>query len=165
MSESELVEVGVVTRPHGVRGELRVVPHQPDSTTLLDAAEVWIDGEPHEVVSARKTKDAILLRLADITDRDVASDLRGAPVALRREQLLIDDGEILLADLVGCRVVTGGGEVWGTVRRIETGAQDRLVIDPGDGGPERQLPLVDEFVTDIDLEAGQITIDPPDGLP
>jgi 16S rRNA processing protein RimM len=161
----DLVEVGVVTRPHGVRGELRVVPHQPDSTTLLDADAVWIDGARHEVVGARSTKDAILLRLAEISDRDVAAELRGAPVAVPRAQLDLVDGEILLADLVGCQVVTSGGDAWGEVVRIETGPQDRLVIDPGGGGRERQLPLVDEFVRSIDLEARLITIDPPDGLP
>jgi 16S rRNA processing protein RimM len=161
----DLVEVGVVTRPHGVRGELRVVPHQPDSTSLLDAAEVWIDGERREVAGARSTKDAILLRVAGVSDRDAADELRGAPVLIPRDQIDISDDEILLADLVGCQVVTTGGEAWGEVVRVETGAQDRLVIDPGGGDPERQLPLVDEFIRDIDLEAGRITVDPPDGLP
>lgn len=163
--ELDLVEVGVITRPHGVRGELRVVPHQPDSTTLLDVDAVWIDGERRAVIKARSAKGAILMQLDGIEDRDVAGDLRGAPVSVERGDLELDDGEILLADLVGCQVVTRAGEVWGTVTRVETGAQDRLVIDPGDGARERQLPLVDEFVSGIDLEAREITIEPPDGLP
>lgn len=158
----ELVEVGVITRPHGVRGELRVVMHQPGSTALEGAAEVWIDGEVREVISARAVKDAVLLKLAGITDRDVAADLRGAPIAVARQQLAIEPGELLLADLVGCVVVTTAGDEWGEVVRVETGPQDRLVIV---GDRERQLPLVDEFVRSIDLETGRIVIEPPDGLP
>lgn len=163
MPVPDRVEVGVITRPHGVRGEMRVVLHQPGSTSLLDAAEVWIDGIRHEVAKARAVKDAVLLALADVNDRDAAGDLRGAPVEVAREALELDPGEILLADLVGCEVVTVGGEPWGEVTRIDTGPQDRLVID--DHGHERQLPIVDEFVREIDLEAGRIVIDPPDGLP
>jgi len=158
----ELVEVGVITRPHGVRGELRVVMHQPGSTALEGTAEVWVDGEAREVISARAVKDAVLLKLAGITDRDVAADLRGAPVAVARQQLAIEPGEMLLADLVGCVVVTTAGDEWGEVVRVETGPQDRLVIA---GDRERQLPLVDEFVRSIDLEAGRIVIEPPEGLP
>lgn len=158
------VEVGVVTRPHGVRGELRVVLHQPGSTALLDAEKVWLDGEPHRVIKARAASDAVLLQVAGIDDRDAAGELRGAPVEVAREALDIEPGEVLLADLTGCEVVTVAGERWGEVARVETGAQDRLVVI-GDGGRERQLPLVDEFVVEIDLDAQRIVIDPPDGLP
>ena len=38
------VEIGVVARPHGVRGELRVHLHNPESTALDAAEEVWIGG-------------------------------------------------------------------------------------------------------------------------
>jgi ribosomal 30S subunit maturation factor RimM len=34
-----------------------------------------------------------------------------------------------------------------------------------DGDVERLLPIVDAFVTGIDLEAGVVTVDPPDDLP
>ena len=40
---------------------------------------------------------------------------------------------------------------------------DLLVIH--DGEIERMLPLVDQFVTNIDVAAGIITVDPPEGLP
>ena len=159
----ERVEVGVVTRPHGVRGELRVVLHQPDSTALLEAAVVWIDGERHEVVKARAVKDAILLKVAAIDDRDAAGELRGAPVEVDREAIDVGPDEILLADLVGCEVLTEAGERWGEVTRVETGPQDRLVID--DDGRERQLPFVSEFIREVDLEGRRIVIDPPEGLP
>ena len=73
------------------------------------------------------------------------------------------DGELLLADLVGCEVELGDGTPWGRVAAIMPGVQDLLVIHDGD--VERLLPLVDEFVVEIDLPRARIVVDPPDGLP
>ena len=58
------------------------------------------------------------------------------------------------------------GTPWGVVAEIDSvpgGLQDRLVIH--DGEVERMLPLVDQFVTNIDLDAGVVTVDPPADLP
>src|SRR5690606_15980344 len=108
-------------------------------------------------------KGAVLALLEGIGDRDAAEALRGSTVEVDREDLELDDGEVLLADLVGCRAVLADGSDWGEVVRVVTGPQDRLVIRHGD--IERELPLVDELVTAIDLEAGTIEVAPPEGLP
>ncbi|HEV7554241.1 MAG TPA: hypothetical protein VGO00_02235, partial [Kofleriaceae bacterium] len=55
------------------------------------------------------------------------------------------------------------GTAWGSIAAVDAGVQDLLVIHHGD--IERLLPLVDAFVVAIDLEAGTVTVDPPDGLP
>ena len=71
---------------------------------------------------------------------------------------------MLLNDLIGCKVVKTDGTPWGTVAAVDPGDfQDLLVIH--DDGIERLLPLVDAFVTAIDLDASVITVDPPEGLP
>lgn len=158
-----LIEVGAVARAHGVRGELRVRLHNPGSRALEDAGEVWIGGVRHRVERCRPVEGAVLLLVDDIADRDAAAALRGAAVEVEREALDLDEGEVLLIDLVGCRVELPDGAPWGEVVRVETGPQDRLVIRDGD--VEREIPLVDELVTEIDLEAGRVVVDPPEGIP
>lgn len=160
---SSRVEVGFVARAHGVRGELRVVLHNPDSSALERAAALYIAGERRELLATRPTRGAVLASVEGIADRDAAELLRGARVEVAREELALDDGEVLLADLIGCRAVLEDGSDWGEVVRVETGPQDRLVIRHGE--IERELPLVDELVTAIDLEAGTIEVAPPEGLP
>jgi 16S rRNA processing protein RimM len=158
-----LVEIGVVTRPHGVRGALRVVTHDPDSEALSAARRVFLGAREYELRSARKTPGAYLLEVGGVADRDAAEALRDAPVAVRREDISIEDGELLLADLVGCRVQLPDGTGYGEIEDVQAGPQDRLVI--GDGDVERLLPLVDAFVLDIDLEKRVVVVDPPEGLP
>jgi len=161
---SQRVEIGYVARSHGVRGELRVITHDPDSTALESVERVYVGGQPFTVASARPTRDATLLSLDEVRDRNRADTLRGQVVEVDRDALELDEEDVLLSDLVGCTVILAAtGQPWGRVVAVEMGLQDRLVIH--DGAVERLLPLVDELVLDIDLEQGTITVDPPEGLP
>ena len=160
---SPFLEIGYVARPHGVRGELRVVTHDPESATLLDVDSVRIGNVDYEIEQARAVQGAFLLRLAGVGDRNRAELLRGQRVAVDRAQIPIEEGEVFLADLVGCQAVLEDGRAYGTIAAIETGPQDRLVIHDGD--IERLLPLVPEFVLDVDLEAGRVVVAPPEDLP
>jgi 16S rRNA processing protein RimM len=157
------IEIGRIARVHGIRGEVVIATHDPESDLLDHQTTLWIGGVVREVVRARSTHRGWLIQLAGVATRNDAEALRGQAVEVDRAALELDDDDVLLDDLVGCRVQRVDGTPWGTIAAIEGGMQDRLVIH--DGAIERQLPLVDEFVTDIDLEAGVVTVDPPDGLP
>lgn len=137
--------------------------HDPDSQTLATVAEVYVGGVAYAVEEARPTQKGWLVALAGVTTREAAEALRGQPVAVDRTALQLAEGDVLLSDLVGCRVVLADGTPYGTIAGIELGGQDRLVIH--DNGVARLLPLVDAFVTAIDLDAGVVTVAPPDGLP
>jgi 16S rRNA processing protein RimM len=159
------VEVAYVSRAHGVRGEVLAVPIVGGSTTLEEVDAAWFNGRRIAIERARPVPDGYLLVLAGVRDRDVAHALRGQTIEVDRDDLDLDDDEVLLADLVGCRVVTADGVAWGEVAAIELGPQDRLVIRDVAAGVERLLPVVDEFLADIDLEGRVITVTPPEGLP
>lgn len=163
MKSSNNIEVGYVARAHGVAGELRVVVHDPESETLSAVAEVFLDGERFEVARSRKVPGAYLLGLTEVSDRNRAELLRGAVVSVARDAIELDEGEVLLADLVGCRVELAGGGQWGVVDAIDAGPQDRLVILDGD--IERLLPFVPPLIVSVDVEQGVIIVDPPEGLP
>ena len=157
------VEIGRIARVHGIRGEVVIATHDPGSELLDRPPTLWIGGVPREVVRARSTPRGWLVQLAGVATRNDAEALRGQAVEVDRAALELGEDDILLDDLIGCRVQRVDGTPWGTIAAVEGGMQDRLVIHDGD--IERQLPLVDEFVTDIDLEAGVVTVDPPEGLP
>ena len=131
---------------------------------MLDQAEVMFIGDREfRIEAARPVPAAYLVALAGVSDRDAAEALRGRPVSVSRADIELDEGEVLLADLVGCRVELTDGSEWGVVSGLELGRQDRLVIRQGE--IERLLPVVDEFVVDIDVEGRRIVVDPPGDLP
>jgi 16S rRNA processing protein RimM len=158
------VEIGGVARAHGLRGEIVVVTHDPESQTLAEVDKIFVGGVEHAIVGVRDTHRGWLVQLQDTLTRDAAELLRGKPVEVSRDALELDDDDVLLGDLIGCAVVRVDGTPWGTVEEVQAGAmQDLLVIHDGD--MERMLPLVDEFVRDIDLDTRVVTVDPPEGLP
>lgn len=159
------IEVAYISRAHGVRGELLAVPIVPGSTTLGGLDWIWIGGRRYEIERARPVPEGYLLVLAGVADRDGAHALRGQTLAIERDELDLEEDEILLADLVGCRVVTALGVAWGEVVAVELGPQDRLVIHDLEAKIARLLPVVDAFLADIDLEGRVITVTPPEGWP
>ncbi len=162
---AERVEIGVVSRAHGIKGEVVAVPHDPASTSLGEVEHLWIAGVRRAVLRARPVPPgAYLLALEGIADRDAAAALRGALIEADRDDLPLEDDDVLLADLVGCRCVLPDGTPWGEIVSIEPGPmQDRLVVHHE--GIERQLPVVDAFIVSIDVDAGTVTVNPPEGLP
>jgi len=157
------IEIGRIARAHGIRGEVVIVTHDPESSVLDDVETVWVAGGQKRVVEVRGTHRGWLVRFEGIATRNDAEALRGQTVEVEREALGLGDDDILLDDLVGCQVKLVDGTPWGTIHAVDGGMQDLLVIH--DGELERLLPLVDEFVKAIDLPAGVVTVDPPEGLP
>ena len=157
------IEIGRIARAHGIRGEVVIATHDPESDVLDGLELVWIGGVERRMTSVRGTHRGWLVQLEGIATRNEAETLRGQLVEIDRAALALGDDDILLGDLIGCRVQLADGTPWGTIHEIESGMQDLLVIH--DGELERLLPLVDEFVKDIDLDKGVVTVDPPEGLP
>ena len=161
---SPRIEIGGVARAHGIKGEVVIVTHDPDSATLGDVETIFVGGVEMTITNARATHRGWLVALSGIVTRNDAETLQGKPVEVDRDLLELAEDDVLLADLIGCTVRRPDGTDWGTVAHVDAGElQSLLVIH--DGAIERLLPLVDEFVTKVDLEARVIYIDPPEGLP
>ena len=141
-----------------------MMTHDPDSTILMDVEAIWVGDVSFAIAKARRANQGFLIALKGVDDRNRAETFKGKAVEIDRELLELDEDDVLLDDLLGCRVVLGDGSDWGVVHAVENGAmQDRLIIHHN--GREKMLPLVDAFVTGIDVEQGVITVDPPEGLP
>jgi 16S rRNA processing protein RimM len=157
------LEIGGVARVHGIRGEVVVHTHDPDSTILGEVDTIWVGGVQRKILQARGTHRGWLMAFEGVTTRNDAELLKGQIVEVDRAALGLEEGEVLLDDLVGCKVVCTDGRPWGTIAAVQLGPQDLLLIH--DGELERLLPFVDEFVKSIDVVAGIVTVDPPEGIP
>jgi 16S rRNA processing protein RimM len=157
------VEVGFVARAHGLRGEIRVRLHAPESTVLLEVEEVVVGGAARRVESARPTNGAVLLALVGVDDRDAAEALRGQTVEVDRAAIPLAAGEYLLQDLPGCEVVDAAGAPVGTIAEVMNGAQPILVIHDG-AGRERLVPAVPAFVLAVDVAARRVVVELPEEM-
>ena len=165
MSGSEkFVLLGKVVGVHGIRGELKLESYTEPRTQIFRympwrmksaAGEKTIDG-----CHGRAQGKGIVAELPGVTDRDAAMALVGTEIWVARSALpKAKPGEYYWCDLEGLEVVTVEGRSLGTVSHlIATGANDVLVAK--DAERERLIPfLVGQFVTEVDLEIGRITVD------
>lgn len=163
---TSLLEIGVLTRAHGIRGLLRLRLHNPASTALAqgEARCVHLGGGQGgrrvdlEVVGG--TRDALIVRIDGVEDRDRAEALRGTPILVERDALEpAAEGEYYYVDLIGCEVLDDQERTVGRVHAVfEAGASDVLVVRSEDGQLERYVPLVEGWVEQVDLERRRIRI-------
>jgi 16S rRNA processing protein RimM len=148
-----LLEVGRVTRPHGLRGEVIVDLTTDRVERLIPGTVLSSDAGDLTVAAARPHQRRWIVAFEGHTQREAADRLRG--LALRAEAL--DDPDALwVHDLVGSEVVTVDGDVAGTcVAVVANPASDLLELDGG-----ALVPVV--FV--VERIAGRVVIDPPEGL-
>jgi 16S rRNA processing protein RimM len=166
----DLVVIGEVTRPHGLRGEVRVAPHtdRPDRFEGLDECVLWDEPSDARVVRritrARRQGEAVLLSFADCDSVEAATALVGRLVALPRTQALPPPpGHVYPWQLEGCRVVTEDGRAVGELSAVEPSpAQDLWVVRGA--GREHLIPAVAEIVIEVDVDARRVVIRPPEGL-
>lgn len=108
----------------------------------------------------------LLAYFAEIPDRNAAEDARGTLLWLDEAEIEAPDDPNEFNDfqLVGLDVITVGGEPVGQVTRIDHApSADLLVVRRPDGGMAL-VPFVTSMVPTVDLEAGRVIIDPPEGL-
>ncbi|HEX9105046.1 MAG TPA: ribosome maturation factor RimM [Polyangia bacterium] len=159
-SSSDTIDVGFVLRAHGVRGVVRV--RAKVDLGAVDA--VWLGDERFAVRHASRDKDEWLVTLDGVGSREAAEALRGRAVRLPRAAVPVAADELLVADLVGCKVLDVAGTMLGEVTgSFDSGAHEVLEVRAPDGR-EFMLPLVEPIVTGVDLAARTIVCDPPPGL-
>ena len=150
MSEPDTVVVGHVGKGHGLDGSFVVEDASEDPERFAVGAELLVEGEVAQVVSAKQARGRPVIRL----DRRPA---RGAALEVRRSALPpTEEDEYYVFQLVGLRVDEESGATLGNVRDVTPGvANDVLELDSG-----LALPMVEDCVRDIDLEAGRIVVAP-----
>jgi 16S rRNA processing protein RimM len=153
-------------RPHGIRGEV-VVAASTDrpAERFAGGARLHRAGDGDVVVrTARPHGDRWLLALAGVTTRDQAEALRGVELSADVEPREAGEpDEFHVAVLLGARVRLTDGVVVGTVAAVEQHPmQDLLVVAVDDR--EVRVPFVRALVPVVDLDNGELVIDPPEGL-
>lgn len=160
-SDNEYIVIGQITKPHGIRGEMRVKPYtdEPQRFTWLDQVYVGkTDPQLMAVEHARVHQKMVLLKLTAVTDRTQAEALRGAWLQVVEEEAIpLAEGEYYLFQLEGLAVFTIEGESLGTLTSVmETGANHVFVVH-GERG-ELLLPDIEDVIEEIDFENGRMTV-------
>ena len=162
-------QVGVITSPHGVHGEVKVFPTTDDPRRFRRLKEViLVTGKEEknlEIEGVKFFKQFVILKFKGIeTPEEVSKYRQGSLYVTRENAVRLGKDEYFIADLIGLRIFDEENAEIGVLRDVlETGANDVYIIDLKDGR-ELLLPAIRECVLNVDIEAGKMQIHILDGL-
>ena len=157
------LRVGVITSPHGVRGEVNVFPTTDDVHRFEDLKKVYIDlGKEQklcEIESVKYFKNMVILKFTGINDRNIVEGFRSKDLYIDREDAVpLEEGEYFICDLIGFDVVTDEGVTLGKLKDVLTSsANDVYVVDLGEG-KEVLIPAIKQCILDTDTDEGRILV-------
>jgi 16S rRNA processing protein RimM len=164
------IELGVIARPQGLKGEIRVHVFNPDSTLLEKIAEVFLIGEEGEepalveVVSTRRGPKALLMRLEGVSSREDVDALRGYTLCIPRQALpTLEDGEYYHADLIGLEAFERSESIGKVVEVIDYPSAECLKIQRPGGFLE--VPMLPRWIDRVDIEGGKVHLKDLDDIP
>jgi 16S rRNA processing protein RimM len=148
VARPESVVVGRVGKSHGLDGSFVVEDASETRELFAVGGTLLVDGAPATVVGSKHARGRPVIRL----DRRVD---RGTALAVPRDTLApTAEDEYYVFQLVGLGVSEEGGRLLGTVTDVAPGiANDVLELDSG-----LLLPMVEECVLSIDLDAGKLMV-------
>ena len=153
----EMLKIGVVVKPQGIKGELKVMPLTDDAQRFKKLKEVVIDGTSYRVANAKVGVDAVFVALDNVTDRNTAELFRGKSLYVHRKDAIVPkENSYFIVDIIGCKVVTDTGEEVGVVTDVTSAKTDIFTVDCA--GKIMRFPFLKDALVKVETENKLITI-------
>lgn len=165
----ELLRVGVITSPHGVRGEVKVFPTTDDVNRFKKLKSVLLDTGKEktalEIEHVKFFKNMVILKFKGFDNMNDVEAWRQKDLLIDRKQAVkLSPDENFIVDLIGLTVITDNGETLGTMTDvIQTVANDVYCVS-SPSGKEILLPAIKDCILKVDLEKNEMLVHVLDGL-
>ena len=152
------ITIGVISKPQGIKGEVKVTPLTDDNARFLSLKEVFIDGKNYNVGGCKVTPAGIFIALEGVNDRNQAEQFRGKDVKVdRKDAVKLDEDRHFIVDIIGCKLVADG-KVFGQIKDVlQYGAADIYAAVTSDS-KKVMFPALKDVITDIDIENKVVTV-------
>lgn len=169
VKETDLLEVGVVIGPHGLRGDIKVNPLPTGDLALPGARKVYLKDSKgllaqYDAVRSSPHKQNILLRLAGLETLAAVEPLINSSVWMAKDDLPeLEEDRFYWSDLEGLEVVDEReGRLGRVVGMFSTPAHDILEVEGPSG--ETLIPAIEPFLVKLDRDKGLLHVNLPEGL-
>ncbi|OGP55812.1 MAG: 16S rRNA processing protein RimM [Deltaproteobacteria bacterium RBG_13_52_11] len=165
-----LIVIGRISRPHGVKGEIRIEYFNPEDPHFFSRYQmIFIQGDqgspqPYRPIKIRPHKHYILVTLEGIRNKEEAERLRGNLVLVDPAGLPpLEEDEYYWHEILGMRVVTEqGGDVGKITDILHTGSNDVYVVNKGK--KEFLIPAIKDVIIAVERDTRTMVIRPLKGL-
>lgn len=159
----DLLQVGVITSTHGVRGEVKVFPTTDDNARFKQLKECYVEYknemQPVKVQGVKFFKNMVILKFDGIDNINDVEKYRQCKLFVDREHAVaLEEDEYFMTDLIGLHVEKEDGTALGTLTEIiPTGANDVYVVT-GQEKKEWLFPAIKECIMKIDIPTGRMVV-------
>ena len=174
IGQSEIMPIGLLLKPHGIKGEITMQVDADIDLRELRCIVLDIDGiyVPYFIDSVRpRSSESVLVTISDIDTEEKAQELCGKEVYALRADVPnaddaddADDGGFFLADLVGYNIETNENECIGEIIAYDDSTENVLIVVRSSAGKTIYIPIADEFIDGIDPDKKVVMMDLPEGL-
>lgn len=154
--KQQYLEAGEIVNTHGIKGEVRIVPWADNAAFLRKFKVFYIDNKPVKVVHSRVHKEQLIAQLEGIDDINAAMPLKNKVIFIARADARLPKGAFFIQDILGAKVVTESGEEVGRLTDVIDVPRGQIYEVKGE--TEHLIPAVPEFVLNVDVDAGIITV-------
>lgn len=165
----DLLQVGIITSTHGVRGEVKIYPTTDDPRRFRRLKEVVLDTGREkinlEIEGVKFFKQFVILKFKGLDNiNDIEKYRQKSLYVTRKNAVRLQRDEYFIADLIGLKVQDEDGTELGTVKDvIETGANDVYEVEMADGR-SLLLPAIKQCILNVDVENGMMQVHVLEGL-
>lgn len=165
----QLLQVGVISSTHGVRGEVKVFPTTDDANRFKKLKKVILDTglekKELEIQGVKFFKQFVILKFKGIDNINDIEKYKGKSLYVTRENAVkLRKDEYFIADLIDMQVVLEDGTLLGILTDVmKTGANDVYCVESEKYG-EVLLPAIGECILDVDVEGRKMTVHLMPGL-
>lgn len=153
----DLLQVGVITQTHGLKGEVKIFPTTDDVNRFKSLKKVILDtGKENielEIEGVKFFKQYAILKFKGIDNINDIEKYKGKSLLVTRDNAVkLKKNEYFIADMIGMKVVTEDEVHFGTLTDVlETGANDVYIVETTDK-KEVLLPAIKECILNVDIE-------------
>lgn len=165
---NDMLRVGVLVKPHGLAGEVKVYPttDEPEKFTSLKKVYIKTKNETLtlKIDKAHYFKQFVIVHFEGLDRIEDIEPLMKKDLWIDREEAVdLEENEYYIADLLGMKVVTDEGKELGKIKDVmDTGANDVYIVQTAGG--EVLLPAIRECILNVDVENDLMTVHVMDGL-
>jgi 16S rRNA processing protein RimM len=160
----EKILMGKIVNVVGLKGEVKVYSYTDRNERFEELESIWLENKVYNIENVRYQNKVVILKLEGINDRNQAEAQRNKKVYIEETDLQeLPEDTYYVRDLIGMEVVTESGKLGTISDVIQNSAQDLYEVKTEEG-KKVYIPVVKQFVHDVDMDSRIVKVELPEGL-
>lgn len=154
----ETLRIGLIVKPQGVKGELKIQPLTDDINRFRKLKSVIIDEKTYPVTKVTVGGGVVFLSILGVNDRDMAEAYRGKFICVDRENAVpLKKDNYFIVDILGCKIITDLGEEVGEVIDVSSSRTDVFTVKCKNDKIMR-FPFLKDLLVSVDVACKKIIV-------